>query len=42
MDNIGMLCERGVASQSGMGVLYLYILGRGTKSFQIDALHHGR
>lgn len=42
VDYIGVLCERGVASQSGVGILDLYIFGRGTKSLQIDALHHRR
>lgn len=42
VDYVGMLFQRGVASQSGMGILHLYIPGRGTKSIQIDALHHRR
>lgn len=37
-----MLCERDIASQSGVGILDLYSLGRGTESFEIDALHHSR
>lgn len=37
-----MLCERGIARQSGVGILDLYTLGWGTESFEIDALHHRR
>lgn len=42
MDYVCMLCERGIAGQSGLGIVDFYILGWGTKSFKIDALHHRR